>query len=53
MQLSPEELQYIVNAIDTHIRTNGLNVAIIGIGIVTKIQTEIETNKVSLDPEKD
>ena len=42
MQLSNEELQYIANTIDTHIRANGLNVAATGIIIVAKIKAHVE-----------
>jgi len=38
MKLSKDELQYVLNAIDTHIRANGLNVAAIGVLLVQKIQ---------------
>ena len=38
MQLSPEELQYLLNAIDTHVRANGLNVAANGAVLAAKVQ---------------
>ncbi len=38
MKFSKDELQYLLNAIDTHIRANGLNVAAIGVSLVQKIQ---------------
>jgi len=40
MQLSPEELQYLLNAIDTHVRANGLNVAAAAALLAQKIQEE-------------
>jgi len=39
LELSKPELQYILNAIDTHVRSNGLNVAAVGLTVVAKIQT--------------
>ena len=55
MQLNPEELQYIVNAIDTQIRTNGLSAATIGVRIVGKIQAdaEEEARKTSSESKED
>ena len=38
MKLSSEELQYLLNAIDTHVRANGLNVAAAGALLAQKIQ---------------
>lgn len=44
MLLEADELQYIAQAIDTHIRTHGLTVAAKGIAIITKIQAGIQSN---------
>ena len=38
MQLSLDELQYLLNAIDTHVRANGLNSAPLGAALAEKIQ---------------
>ncbi len=38
MKFSKDELQYLLNAINTHIRANGLNVAAIGSILADKIQ---------------
>ena len=43
MQLSPEELQYLLNAIDTHVRANGLNAAAAGALLAQNIQTEAKS----------
>lgn len=38
MELSKNELNYLLNAIDTHVRANGLNVAALGAVVAQKIQ---------------
>ena len=38
MELSRDEMQYILNAVDTHVRTNGLNAAGLGMSVASKIQ---------------
>lgn len=48
MELNIEELQYLLNAIDTHVRANGLAAATPGVIIAQKIQTE--ANALSTDP---
>lgn len=45
MNLTTEELQYILNAIDTHVRQHGLNAAAIGIAISEKIQEAAKVQK--------
>ena len=37
MKLSKDELQYLLNAIDTHVRANGLNAASLGAALAVKI----------------
>lgn len=48
MELNIEELQYLLNAIDTHVRANGLVAAIPGAIIAQKIQTA--ANALPTDP---
>lgn len=43
MNLTAEELQYILNAIDTHVREKGLSVAAFGVAIAGKIQAAAKT----------
>ena len=38
MKFSKDELQYLLNAIDTHVRANGLNAAPLGAVLAKKIQ---------------
>ena len=38
MDLNKEEMQYILNAIDTHVRANGIKGAGVGVVIVNKLQ---------------
>ncbi len=38
MKLSKDELQYVLNAIDTHVRANGLTVAALGAILAKKTQ---------------
>lgn len=48
MNLTPEELQYILSAIDGYVRANGINVAATGLGIVAKIKaatTSVQTTE--------
>lgn len=40
MELSKNELNYLLNAIDTHVRSNGLNAAALGAILSQKIQEE-------------
>jgi len=40
MELSKEELQYLVNAIDTYIRNNGLAAAVVGAVLAEKLKAE-------------
>lgn len=42
MDLSKDELQYLLNAVDTHIRANGLNAATVGSILAVKINTAAE-----------
>ena len=44
MELSKEELQYLVNAIDTYIRNNGLAVAAAGTALLQKLKAEAKTD---------
>lgn len=44
MEFTKEELQYMLNAIDTYIRTNGLTVAPIGVLLAEKIKAEAKTD---------
>lgn len=39
MKLSKDELQYLLNAIDTHVRANGVNAASLGVVLAEKIQS--------------
>jgi len=41
VDLKKTDLQYIINAIDTHVRANGLNVAASGVILAQKIQNTI------------
>lgn len=52
MEFSKEDLQYIVNAIDTHIRANGLAVASKGVMLVTNIQADLKAKKVETPDDK-
>ncbi len=45
--LTVDETQYLVNAIDTHIKTHGLGVAPIGVVIVSKLQAASQTKSQS------
>lgn len=47
MELSKQELQFLLNAIDTHVRTNGLPVAAPGAILAQKIQNA--ANKLPAD----
>jgi len=38
MELSKQELQYLLNSIDTHVKANGLTVAAPGVILAQKIQ---------------
>jgi len=40
VELTKDECQYILNAIDTHVRANGLNVAGPGLVIAQRLQAE-------------
>ena len=40
-EFSEEEKQYIVNAIDTHMRQHGINVAQMGVVIAMKLKGEL------------
>ena len=53
MLLEAEELQYIANAIDTHIRSNGLAVAAQGVAIIAKIQESLRSSQATSSPAKD
>lgn len=53
MQLNQDELQYIVNAIDTYVRNNGLSVAVVGVSILAKIQSEMEANRIKKSSDKE
>ena len=44
MELTNEELQYLVNAIDTYIRNNGLAVATTGALLAKKLKAEVKTD---------
>lgn len=50
MLLEAEELQYIANAIDTHIRSNGLAVAAQGVAIIAKIQESLRSSQAKASP---
>ena len=52
MELTKDECQYIPNAIDTHIRANGLNVAAPGLVVAQKLQAEFngQDNVIPIDP---
>ena len=39
MELTNEEKNFILQAIDTHVRTNGIQVANMALAIVTKLKT--------------
>ncbi len=43
MQLNKADIQYLVNAMDTHVRTNGLSVAGQSVIIATKLQAQLKT----------
>ncbi len=49
MDLSKQELQYLLNAIDTHVKTNGLTVAAPAVILAQKIQTQF--NELPKEPE--
>lgn len=40
-QMKKNDLQFIINAIDTHVRANGLNVAALGAVLAQKVQNMI------------
>ena len=40
MELNIEELQYLLNAIDTHVRANGIQGAGVAVVIVNKLQAD-------------
>jgi len=42
MKLSKDELQYLLNAIDTHVRANGLNAATLAAVLAVKINAAAE-----------
>lgn len=51
MELSKDELQYLLNAINTHVRANGLTVAVMAVVLSQKIQAEAKL--LSSDPPQD
>ena len=49
MQLTKDECQYILNAIDTHVRSKGINAAGPGVVIAQKMQTEFSVPTEPID----
>ena len=49
--LTADEIQYLVNSIDTHVKTHGLAVATRGVVILSKLQ--VEANRLADDNENE
>lgn len=42
--LTKDEIQYLLNALDTHVKAHGLAVAPASVVILTKLQTELQAS---------